>query len=146
MSASLKSASIMARYTGAAATVTLNAGLGRAANVPLPDGGTRTGRGLQTFMGDEIRPFHRGGFVAARAAKSEVLPIGVAYEKGSGAQFFGETFIAHLSRMSAASKPTRVVLAVGTPFVADSPAAALAKRAEADVASLAAQARARLGD
>lgn len=99
-----------------------------------------------TFIGDEIRPFHRGGFVAARAARSEILPIGLAYEKGSGAQFFGETFLAHLSRMSAAPKPTRVVLAVGTPFLADATAAALAKRAQAEVGALVAKARERLGD
>jgi 1-acyl-sn-glycerol-3-phosphate acyltransferase len=99
-----------------------------------------------TFMGDEIRPFHRGGFVAARAAGSEVLPIGLAYEKGSGAQFFGETFLAHLSRMSAAPRPTRVVLAVGVPFLADAPAAALAKRAQAEVSELVASARRHLGD
>lgn len=99
-----------------------------------------------TFIGDEIRPFHRGGLVAARAARSEVLPIGLAYEKGSGAQFFGETFLAHLSRMSAAPKPTRVVLAVGVPFLADAPAAALAKRAQAEVSELVAKARRQLGD
>jgi 1-acyl-sn-glycerol-3-phosphate acyltransferase len=99
-----------------------------------------------TFIGDEIRPFHRGGFVAARAAKSEILPIGLAYEKGSGASFFGETFMSHLSRMSAAPKPTRVALVVGAPFVANAPAAVLARRAENEVAALVAQARAHLGD
>ena len=99
-----------------------------------------------TFVGDEIRTFHRGGFVAARAAQSEVLPVGFAYEKGSGAQFFGETFLAHLSRMSAAPRPTRVVMAVGAPFLANATAATLAKRAQADVADLVASARRHLGD
>ncbi len=125
--------------SGVAAIRTMQSELERGETVNVFPEGT-------TFMGDEIRPFHRGGFVAARAARCEVLPVGVAYEKGSGAQFFGETFLAHLSRMSAAPRPTRVVLAVGSPFLADATAATLTKRAQADVAELVATARRHLGD
>jgi len=125
--------------SGVSAIRTMQAELTRGETVNIFPEGT-------TFIGDEIRPFHRGGFVAARAARSEVLPIGLAYEKGSGAQFFGETFLAHLSRMSAAPRPTRVALAVGVPFLADAPAAALAKRAQTEVSELVAKARRHLGD
>jgi 1-acyl-sn-glycerol-3-phosphate acyltransferase len=94
-----------------------------------------------TFMGDEVRPFHRGGFVAARAAGAEILPLGIAYEKSSGAAFFNETFMSHLGRMSAAPKPTRVVLAVGTPFETNATSVALAKKSEEEVARLVKTAR-----
>jgi 1-acyl-sn-glycerol-3-phosphate acyltransferase len=97
-----------------------------------------------TFDGDVVRPFQRGGFVAARAARAEILPVGLAYEKGSGAAFFNETFMSHLGRMSAAAQPTRVVMAIGAPFIATDPSAALARRAEEDVGRLVALARSRL--
>jgi 1-acyl-sn-glycerol-3-phosphate acyltransferase len=65
-----------------------------------------------TFPDDEVRPFHPGAFVAAARAGAEVVPVGLAYERGSGAAFFGETFPAHLSRMAGAS-PSRVALCAG---------------------------------
>ncbi len=51
-----------------------------------------------TFPDDEVRPFQPGAFVAAARAGVDVLPVGLAYETGSGAAFFGEAFTAHLAR------------------------------------------------
>jgi 1-acyl-sn-glycerol-3-phosphate acyltransferase len=65
-----------------------------------------------TFPDDEVRPFHPGAFVAAARAGAEVVPVGLAYAKGSEAAFFGETFPAHLSRMAGA-RPSRVALCAG---------------------------------
>jgi 1-acyl-sn-glycerol-3-phosphate acyltransferase len=68
-----------------------------------------------TFEGDDVRPFHPGAFVAALHTRAEVVPVGIAYERGSGAAFVNETFLAHLARM-AGTPHTRVALAVGTPL------------------------------
>jgi lyso-ornithine lipid O-acyltransferase len=65
-----------------------------------------------TFPDDEVRPFQTGAFVAAARAGVDVLPVGLAYQQGSGAAFFGESFTAHLSRMAAAD-PSRVVMCIG---------------------------------
>jgi 1-acyl-sn-glycerol-3-phosphate acyltransferase len=120
--------------SGVAAIRTMEAELRHGETVNIFPEGT-------TFMGDEVRPFHRGGFVSARAAAAEILPLGIAYEKSSGAAFFNETFMAHLGRMSAASRPTRVVLAVGSPFDANATSAALARKSEEEVGRLVKQAR-----
>ena len=51
-----------------------------------------------TYPGDEVRPFKRGSFTAARGlAEVRVLPLGLAYPPG--AEFFDETFPAHLTRV-----------------------------------------------
>ena len=99
-----------------------------------------------TFAGDEVRPFHGGAFVSAVRAEAEILPVAVAYPSSSGAAFIDETFTAHLARMSR-SGPTRMVLAVGTPFVARKTdrASDTAKRAHAEVQALVARARERCG-
>ncbi len=68
-----------------------------------------------TFEGDEVRPFHAGAFTAAVRAKAEILPVGLAYPKDSGASFVNESFLEHLGRMAAAG-PTRMVVAVGSPL------------------------------
>lgn len=68
-----------------------------------------------TFEGDTIRPLHGGAFIAAARAGAEVLPVGLAYPKDSGAAFVNETFLSHLGRM-AASTATRMVVAVGAPI------------------------------
>ncbi len=65
-----------------------------------------------TFPDDEVRPFHAGAFVAAARSDADIMPVGLAYQSGSGAAFVGETFTAHLARMAAAS-PSRVALCVG---------------------------------
>ncbi len=99
-----------------------------------------------TFEGDEVRPFHGGAFVSAVRAEAEILPIGIAYPKSSGAAFFNETFLEHLARMSK-SGATRMVVAVGTPFIArrEERAADVTKRAHAEVQALVERARVRCG-
>jgi 1-acyl-sn-glycerol-3-phosphate acyltransferase len=70
-----------------------------------------------TFADDVVRPFHGGAFVAAAGTGADIVPVGIAYERGSGAAFVDESFAQHLARMAAA-EPTRVVMNVGAPIVA----------------------------
>ncbi len=70
-----------------------------------------------TFADDVVRPFHGGAFVAAAGSGAAIVPVGIAYERGSGAAFVDESFPQHLARMAAAD-PTRVVMSIGAPIVA----------------------------
>ncbi|AKV02914.1 1-acyl-sn-glycerol-3-phosphate acyltransferase [Labilithrix luteola] len=99
-----------------------------------------------TFDGDEVRTFHGGAFVAAARAGAEILPVGLAYPRTSGAAFVGESFPEHLARM-ARSDSTRMVLAVGAPFTPtkDTRAAAITGRAHDEVSTLVSRARTRCG-
>lgn len=66
-----------------------------------------------TFRGDEVRPFKRGSFAAARRLDHvSVLPIGVAYEPGT--EFVGETLIGHLARTCARPR-TPIWAVIGEP-------------------------------
>lgn len=65
-----------------------------------------------TFPDDEVRPFHAGAFVAAAKSGADIVPVGIAYQTGSGAAFVNESFPAHLARMAAAP-PSRVALCIG---------------------------------
>jgi 1-acyl-sn-glycerol-3-phosphate acyltransferase len=93
-----------------------------------------------TFPDDEVRPFHAGAFVAAARSDADIVPVGLAYQTGSGAAFVGETFTAHLARMAAAS-PSRVALRVGRPFPTGEKAAALRDAAHSEVQRLVREAR-----
>jgi 1-acyl-sn-glycerol-3-phosphate acyltransferase len=95
-----------------------------------------------TFADDEVRPFQPGAFLAAaRAGAVDVLPVGLAYERGSGAAFFEETFLQHLARMAKAP-PSRVALAIGAPIGAeDRRAAELLAESHRAVRALVARAR-----
>jgi 1-acyl-sn-glycerol-3-phosphate acyltransferase len=97
-----------------------------------------------TFADDDVRPFQPGAFVAALRTEADVIPVGIAYERGSGAAFVGETFGRHLARMAAA-EPTRVVVAIGDPIALDDRARAadVGRRAHGAVSALVARARAR---
>ncbi len=97
-----------------------------------------------TFPGDEVRPFQPGSFLAALRTESEVLPVGIAYERGSEATFFNETFTNHLGRMAAAPKPTRVTLSIGSPILVErgTRSAPLAAEAHAAVQELVHRSRA----
>jgi lyso-ornithine lipid O-acyltransferase len=99
-----------------------------------------------TFEGDTIRPLHGGAFIAAARAGADVLPVGLAYPKSSGAAFLDETFLAHLGRM-AASDATRMALAVGDPIATERAARAteLTARVSADLSRLVGEARATCG-
>ncbi len=68
-----------------------------------------------TFDGDEVRPFQVGAFLAAVHQDVDIIPVGLAYEKGSGAAFLNETFMKHLTRM-AGSPGARVAMVVGESY------------------------------
>lgn len=96
-----------------------------------------------TFRGDEVRPFRAGAFLGALRSGANVVPVGIAYETGSGAAFFQESFPAHLARMAAA-RPSQVAVCVGEPISVPETAraAALRDRAQAEVQRLVDRARA----
>jgi 1-acyl-sn-glycerol-3-phosphate acyltransferase len=95
-----------------------------------------------TFADDTVRPFQPGAFVGALRTGATVVPVGIAYEKGSQAAFVGETFPAHLARM-AGSGGTRVVVREGEPIELGEKARAaeVAERARDAVQRLVDQAR-----
>jgi 1-acyl-sn-glycerol-3-phosphate acyltransferase len=95
-----------------------------------------------TFLGDEVRPFRAGAFVAALRSGADVVPVGIAYARDSGAAFVNESFPAHLARMAAAA-PSEVALNIGAPIAieATAHAAQLRDRAQDEVARLVAEAR-----
>ena len=96
-----------------------------------------------TFEGDDVHPFHAGAFVSALRTNAEIVPVGIAYERGSGAAFVAEPFLKHLERMAGAG-PTRVVVRVGEPFAVEARARAaeLCTRSHAEVQRLVGEARA----
>lgn len=98
-----------------------------------------------TFDGDEVRPFHKGAFVAAASAGADVLPVGLAYPSASQAAYVNQTFPEHLARLAKAP-PSTMALAIGEPFSsAGMRAKALTERAQGEVAACVARARARCG-
>jgi 1-acyl-sn-glycerol-3-phosphate acyltransferase len=96
-----------------------------------------------TFEGDVVHPFHAGAFVSALRTRAEIVPVGLAYERGSGAAFVGEPFLKHLERMAGA-EPSRVVACVGEPFIVGehARAAEICDRTHAAVQALVNEARA----
>jgi 1-acyl-sn-glycerol-3-phosphate acyltransferase len=122
-------------FSGATAVRAMRAQLSKASTVIVfPEGGTSAG--------DEVRAFRAGAFVAALRAEADVVPVGLAYESGSGAAFVDESFPAHLARMAAAA-PSRVAMCIGRaiPFDPTARAHGLRDRAHAEVVRLVAQAR-----
>jgi 1-acyl-sn-glycerol-3-phosphate acyltransferase len=95
-----------------------------------------------TFADDEVQPFQAGAFVAALHSGADIIPVGLAYEAGSGAAFVNESFPAHLARMAAAP-PSRVAMCMGPAIVTDesSRAAQLRDVARSEVQRLVANAR-----
>ncbi len=83
-----------------------------------------------TFPDDDVRPFQAGAFVAALHSDADVIPVGLAYATGSGAQFVNESFPAHLKRMAGA-EPSSVAMCVGAPIVVGKKARAARLRDEA---------------
>ncbi len=121
--------------SGANAVRTIRALLARAETVIVFPEGT-------TFIGDEVRPFHAGAFVAALRSGADVVPVGLAYETGSGAAFVKESFGAHLARMAAA-RPSSLAMCVGSPIAVEegARAALLRDRAQAEVQRIVHEAR-----
>ncbi len=66
-----------------------------------------------TFRGDEVQPFKRGAFAAARGLDVKVLPVGVAYEPGC--EFVGETFGQHVARVGRRRR-TPIWVSLGEPM------------------------------
>ena len=95
-----------------------------------------------TFEGDEVRPFHAGAFIAVLRTKSCIVPVGLAYPKGSGAAFVDEPFSRHLTRMAGAD-PTRVGVHIGEPIgvTPGARAAGLSEQSRRAVQALVAAAR-----
>jgi 1-acyl-sn-glycerol-3-phosphate acyltransferase len=95
-----------------------------------------------TYAGDEVRPFRAGAFVAALRSGADVIPVGLAYARDSQAAFVGESFPAHLSRMTAAD-PSALAMCVGAPIAVDRKArsGALRDRAHEEVQRLVLDAR-----
>ena len=95
-----------------------------------------------TYAGDEVRPFQPGAFVASLKTHADIVPVGIAYERGSGAAFVDEPFLSHLDRMSKADA-SRVVACVGEPMpiARDARSADLARASHAAVAALVSEAR-----
>jgi 1-acyl-sn-glycerol-3-phosphate acyltransferase len=124
------------KASGASAVRTMRSLLDRGRTVNVFPEGT-------TFADDVVRPFHPGAFLAAMRGRAVVVPVGVAYEKGSQAGFVDESFVAHLARMSSAP-PTRVVVRIGEaiPVGGVTRAADLRDRAHAAVQALVHEARA----
>jgi 1-acyl-sn-glycerol-3-phosphate acyltransferase len=121
--------------SGAATVRTIRTLLTRGRTVSVFPEGT-------TFADDEVRPFQTGAFVAALHSGARILPVGLAYAKGSGAAFVNESFPKHLARMAAAD-PSRMALAIGKPILVEEKARAakLSTAAHQMVQSLVADAR-----
>jgi 1-acyl-sn-glycerol-3-phosphate acyltransferase len=97
-----------------------------------------------TFSGDEVRPFHRGAFVAIAREHGEVFPVGLAYRQAE-AIYGDEPAMAHMKRI-VATRRFQVCVAIGAPRRADSLSiTALADQLRADVQSLVARARVQVG-
>ncbi len=123
------------KASGAAAVRAIRTQLARGSTVIVFPEGT-------TFPGDEVRRFHAGAFAAALHSGADVVPVGLAYETGSGAQFVNESFPAHLKRMAGAD-PSRVAVCVGAPIpvTRGGRAASLRDAAQAEVQRLVHDAR-----
>jgi 1-acyl-sn-glycerol-3-phosphate acyltransferase len=95
-----------------------------------------------TYPGDDVRPFRAGAFVAALRSGADVVPVGLAYAKDSQAAFVGESFTAHLSRMSAAD-PSTMAMCIGAPIATppEARSVALRDRAQEEVQRLVRDAR-----
>lgn len=94
-----------------------------------------------TFEGDEVRPLHPGAFLAARGLSVDIVPVGLAYEKG--AEFVGESFVEHLGNI-ARRRGSSVVVSVGTPIPIRNGARDLAAEVRAAIQVLVDEARVEL--
>lgn len=92
-----------------------------------------------TFAGDEVRPFHRGGFSAAIGLPIEILPMAVAYPPGC--EFIEDGFGEHLLRV-AGRRRTDVGVALGAPYRTTSSPQVAAEEARVIVQELVQKARA----
>lgn len=69
-----------------------------------------------THAGDEVRPFQRGAFVAAKGLEVDIVPVGIAYPPG--VEFIDGSLGQHARRFL--SRPvTKYTVAIGTPLSAE---------------------------
>ncbi len=94
-----------------------------------------------TFAGDEIRPFARGVFSAARGLDVEVIPVGVAY--ATGHEYMEDSFMAHVSAI-AGRLHNPVAVEIGTGQALKKNANQSADHFTTEVGTLVRAARARL--
>lgn len=133
----------------AAGTIFVERGVGssganavRAIRDALRGGGTIALFPEGTTYGDDlVRPFRRGAFAAAAAARVPVVPVGLAYDTSKRAIFGDESFLRHLARV-AASPTLTVAVRIGAPIAPSASAAVLASAAHAAVQALVDAARA----
>ncbi len=92
-----------------------------------------------TFVGDEVRSFQPGAFIAARGLPVEILPVGLAYPPGT--EYVGVSFVEHV-RQLARRRRTDVGVVVGEPFAAEGRPAEIAAHAHRVVQTLTSRARA----
>lgn len=94
-----------------------------------------------TFVGDEVRPFNAGAFVAARKLGVEYVPVGIAYPVGC--EYVEASFLEHVATV--AERPrTPAAMAVGAPLRLDGRPQELAERLRDEVSTLVDRARAAL--
>lgn len=92
-----------------------------------------------TFRGDEVRPFKKGAFAAARGLDVDIVPVGLAYPEG--VEYVDVDFVTHL-RVVASRPRTDVAVVVGSPLHAGSSRTTeLAERAQQEVSDLVLRAR-----
>jgi len=96
------------KSSGAAVMNAMTTALARGRGVMVFPEGT-------TYAGDEVRPFHPGGFHAAVRAGAEIVPLGMAYERADAA-FGDEEFSTHMKRL--ARERVHVALEAGAPILA----------------------------
>jgi len=96
-----------------------------------------------TFLGDEVRSFQPGAFLAARGLDVDIVPLGIAVPRGL--EYVGTSFGAHVSEIAARER-TLVVAAVGEALKPERSVRELAETCRSRVQELVARARRRLGD
>ncbi|MBX7192030.1 MAG: 1-acyl-sn-glycerol-3-phosphate acyltransferase [Sandaracinaceae bacterium] len=70
-----------------------------------------------THAGDEVRPFQRGAFLAAKGLDAEIVPVGIAYPPG--AEFVEQSLGQH-ARGFLSRPANRAWVSIGDPLPADS--------------------------
>jgi 1-acyl-sn-glycerol-3-phosphate acyltransferase len=96
-----------------------------------------------TFLGDEVRDFRPGAFLAAQRTGAEIVPVGIAYADDETVFYGEEPFAQHLLRVSSAPR-LRVALEIGEPMVDHADVDTAKERCRARVQELVHAARARL--
>ncbi len=98
-----------------------------------------------SYAGDEVREFRNGAFNAARRAKAQLVPIGLAYSD-EAAYFFHEAFIDHAKRLTMV-KSMSVAVEFGEPIeFEDLATPEVIQRAHAEMQELVNRARKRLSE